>query len=266
MKARAAAMLLLFAPALFAQEQRAYLDLFVNDVQRETVLVRLRGEPIEDALVAVEDLEKAGLHGVAGAREVHEGREYVSLKSLAPQIGFQIDQQALAVRLTARPEMLERQRVDMTPLQRPRELVLHRDTSAFLNYSISGDSAGAFSGAAEVGASLRGTLAYTGLNVLSTGAVVRGLSNVVLDDTARMRRFTFGDASVTPTSTLGGGALLAGLSIPISCGSHCRGWPARSSRLPRSISTSTGCWCGSSSSRPGSSRCATCPCRAAPGR
>src|SRR5437763_823232 len=116
MKARAAAMLLLFAPALFAQEQRAYLDLFVNDVQRETVLVRLRGEPIEDTLVAVEDLEKAGLHGVAGAREVHEGREYVSLKSLAPQIGFEIDQQALAVRLTARPEMLERQRVDMTRL------------------------------------------------------------------------------------------------------------------------------------------------------
>ena len=56
MRARAAALLLLCAPALLAQpgsDQRAYLELFVNDVSRDTVLVYLRGaDTPDDALVA----------------------------------------------------------------------------------------------------------------------------------------------------------------------------------------------------------------------
>ena len=98
MRARAAALLLLGAPALFAQpgsDQRAYLELFVNDVSRDTVLVYLRGaETPDDALVAVDDLEKGGLRGLRGTRELHDGREYVSLRSLAPEIEFRFDPQA----------------------------------------------------------------------------------------------------------------------------------------------------------------------------
>src|SRR3954465_11656040 len=80
-----------------AQDQRAYLDLFVNQAARDSVLVRLRGAPaVDDAFAAAEDLEKAGLHGLQGSREVHEGREYVSLRSLAPALTYEVDTQNLA--------------------------------------------------------------------------------------------------------------------------------------------------------------------------
>src|SRR5512144_1089611 len=103
MRARGLAVLLFCAPALFAQpglDQRAYLELFVNDLSRDTVLVYLRGaDQPDDALVAVADLEKAGLHGVRGTREMHDGREYVSLRSLAPDVVFRFDAEGLAIRV-----------------------------------------------------------------------------------------------------------------------------------------------------------------------
>ncbi|MGZ6141840.1 MAG: fimbria/pilus outer membrane usher protein, partial [Myxococcales bacterium] len=213
---RVVILLLAFGSAALAQpggDQRAYLDLYVNEVQRDTVLVRLRGaEPIEDALVGVEDLEKAGLHGLRGNREVHDGREYVSLGSLAPLVKFALDPQALTVRLTADVSLLEKTSLDLSPIQRPRDLVLRRDASGFFNYSITGASGAGVSGAGELGASLHGNLAYTGFQVGSDGGVVRGLSNLTLDDPARMRRVTLGDA-VTSATALGGVGLLAGVGV-----------------------------------------------------
>ena len=216
MRAGAAALLLLFAPALFAQpgdNQRAYLELFVNEASKDTVLVYLRGGDVpDDFLIAVEDLESAGLHGLGGTREVHDGRPYVSLRSLGPEIRFRYDAQALAVRLTAPPAALDRTTLDLRPVLRPEGMVLRKDTSGFLNYSVSADGNGVFTGAGEVGASLRGNLAFTGFSVLPDHRVVRGLSYVVLDDPERMRRFQVGDAIAISTE-LGGSALLSGLSL-----------------------------------------------------
>lgn len=202
------------AAAALAQpeaDQRAYLDLFVNEAAKDTVLVRLRGAPVEDALVAIEDLEKAGLHGLQGNREVHDGREYVALRSLAPLIKYAIDQQALTIRLTADVSLLEKTTFDMSPLQRPRDLVLRRDASGFLNYSVSGASGVGVTGAGELGASIGGNLAYTGFTA-SSGGLVRGMSNLMLDDPAKLRRVTLGDA-VSSATTLGGVGLLAGVSV-----------------------------------------------------
>jgi len=215
-RARAAALLLLCAPALLAQpgsDQRAYLELFVNDVSRDTVLVYLRGaETPDDALVAAADLESAGLRGLRGTREAHDGREYVSLRSLSPEIEFRFDPQALAVRIVAQPALLEATAIDLRPVVRPPGMVLHRDTSAFLNYSLTADGHGALSGAGEVGASFRGNLGFTGFSVLPDHSVVRGLSYFVLDDPGEMRRLQIGDA-IGLSSELGGSAQLSGVSV-----------------------------------------------------
>lgn len=210
----ALASVLLASAALGQQpDQRAYLDLFVNEVQKDSVLVRLRGgEPLEDALVSVPDLEKAGLHGLGGTREQHDGREYVSLRSLDPLVKFRMDPEALSLRLTAQPQLLEATQLDLRPMRRPAEMVLHRDTSAFFNYSVTGAGSGAFSGAAELGASLGGNLAYSGANVLPDGTVVRGLTNLTLDRPEELRRVVVGD-SYTSSTSLGGAAIVGGISV-----------------------------------------------------
>jgi outer membrane usher protein len=196
-----------------AQDQRAYLDLFVNQAARDSVLVRLRGAPgAEDAFVAVEDLEKAGLHGLAGSREQHDGREYVSLRSLAPALTYQLDTQNLALRVTARTALLETTTLDLRAVRRPADMVLRTDSSAFFNYSVTGTGEGAFSGAAELGMSYQGALLFSGGNVLPDGTVVRGLTNLTLDSPGSMRRVVVGDA-FAQSSSVGGSALLAGASL-----------------------------------------------------
>src|SRR2546426_1013989 len=216
MRRGVAALLLFWAPALLAQpglEQRAYLELFVNDGSRDTVLVYLRGaDTPDDALVAVADVENGGLRGLRGNREMHDGREYVSLRSLAPEVEFRFDPQALAIRIVAQPAMLETIAIDLRPVVRPTGMVLHRDTSGFMNYSLTADGRGTFSGSGELGASLRGNLAFTGFSVLPDHSFVRGLSYLVLDDPSEMRRIQLGDA-IGFSSDLGGTAQLSGISV-----------------------------------------------------
>ncbi len=196
-----------------AQDQRAYLDLFVNQASKDSVLVRLRGAPtVEDAFVAVEDLEKAGLHGLSGLREQHEGREYVSLRSLAPAVTYELDTQNLALRVTAKTALLETTTLDLHSMRRPADMVLRTDSSAFFNYSVTGTGEGAFSGAAELGLSYKGALLFSGGNVLPDGTVARGLTNLTLDSPSSMRRVVVGDA-FAQSSSVGGSSLLAGVSV-----------------------------------------------------
>jgi outer membrane usher protein len=196
-----------------AEDQRAFLELIVNDAPQDATLVRLRGtDGTADALVAVQDLERAGLRGLRGAREQHEGREYVSLLSLAPEVQFKVDSQALALHLTARPELLQATQLDLRTLQRPADMVFHADTSAFFNYSATATAQGQYSGALELGGSYRGDLVYTGANVAPDGRVVRGLSNLTLDSPQDLRRIVVGD-SFAGSSGLGGSLILGGVSV-----------------------------------------------------
>lgn len=196
-----------------AQDQRAYLDLFVNQDAKDSVLVRLRGVgAIDDALVAVEDLERSGLRGFSGAREQHDGREYVSLRSLGPAVTYEVDTKNLALRIVARAQMLETTRLDLLSLRRPQDLVLRTDGSAFFNYSATGTGEGAFSGAAELGVSYKGALLFSGGNVLPDGTVQRGLTNLTVDYPSEMRRVVVGDA-FAQSSSVGGSVLLAGVSV-----------------------------------------------------
>ena len=71
------ALVLVAAAARGAQDQPVYVELFVNEAAKDNVLVRLRGD---DVLAAVDDLQRAGLTGFAGAREEIDGKAYVALR------------------------------------------------------------------------------------------------------------------------------------------------------------------------------------------
>src|SRR2546421_682122 len=110
------------------------------------------------------------------------------------------------------PALLARTEIDLRSSLRPEGMVLRRDTSGFLNYSVTADGNAIVTGAGEVGASLQGNLAFSGFSVLPDHRVVRGLSYLVVDDPDRMRRLQVGDA-IAVSSALGGSAQLAGVSF-----------------------------------------------------
>ncbi len=190
-------------------DARAPLDLYVNGARRDAVLVVLRSG---DALVRVEDLEAAGLRGFAGRREAVEDRVHVSLASLAPDVRYELDEAALALRVTAAADLLGRSAIDLRSTRRPPGLEVRGDASGFLNYSVQLRTDQRVSGFAEAGASQGGRLLYSSGQLLTDGTAVRGLSSLTLDDVGSLRRIVLGD-SFASSSALGGGVLLGGVSL-----------------------------------------------------
>jgi len=211
--------LLLFLPLLLAlvapsravsaqPAELAILQLSVNQVERGEVVVMLRGT---DILVRVVDLERAGVRGFAGRREAVGGVAHVSLASLAPAVTFEMDERALALRLTATPSLLPTTVQDFLR-SRPPGLIHTDDTSAFLNSSVSGLDFERYTWTGEGGLSIRNTLLYGTAFRDELGVFSRGLTRFTVDDRARLVRYLVGDR-FDSTGPLGGGLLIAGLSV-----------------------------------------------------
>jgi outer membrane usher protein len=195
-------------PPPAAEQQRALLDLVVNEVPKGQVYSLVRAG---DLLILVDSLEKAGLHGFGGRRETVNGQVFVSLVSLAPRVTYKFDEAGLTIRVTAPPEMLGSVRIDIKNSQRP-EFTYSRATSAFLNYGVNWLENSGYSLTAEAGLSVRGALATTTFTRNEAGALVRGLSSVVIDDRARLRRITAGDSYIGDR-LLGGSVFMGGVRV-----------------------------------------------------
>jgi outer membrane usher protein FimD/PapC len=91
------------AKRLEGPDQSALLDLHLNGLRKLETLVTLRGD---DVLVRPADLQAAGLAAHAGKLLEDSGETLVSLKSLAPKVAFEVDESALALRLTVEPAAL----------------------------------------------------------------------------------------------------------------------------------------------------------------
>jgi len=196
------------ASAQPSETERAILQWSVNQVERGEVVVFLRGP---DVLLRVVDLERAGVRGFAGRRETFGGEVYVWLASLAPAVTYEVDERALVLRVSAGPSLLATNVQDF--LQgRPEGLTYTKDTSAFLNSSITGIDFDRYTWTGEAGLSIRNALLYSTAFRNEDGVFSRGLSNFTVDDRERLIRYLVGDR-VDTTGPLGGSALLGGLSI-----------------------------------------------------
>ena len=194
--------------ATSGEDLGAVFALQVNEIAKGDLLAVLRGR---DVLVSVAGLEAAGLRGFAGRREVIGGAVYVSLLSLTPAVGFTIDGRDVALKLTVSPDRFGPTRRDLG-VGAPPGMILSRDSSAFLNYSLTSSDLETISGFGEAGWNVRGNLLYSSVSRGADGAFVRGLTNFTADDPSRLRRWTFGD-TFAETGSLGGGAFVGGVSL-----------------------------------------------------
>ena len=199
--------LLLYSSPARAQNQRAVLELVVNQVSAGESIVVLRGS---DVLVPADALVKAGLDGLKGEREDIGGTSLVSLSSLAPNISFRLDESELRLYITANPDLLGQQ-VHNLFMGAPADLVYKADTSGFVNYAVNYSTGGRLELFAESAVSLKGALVYNTVSTMGPSAT-RGITSVSFDQKARMRRWTFGD-SLGYTGPLGGDAWIAGISV-----------------------------------------------------
>jgi outer membrane usher protein len=204
------ALLGLTGPAIAqpSETERAILQVSVNGIERGEVVVVLRSP---DVLVRVVDLEQAGLIGFGGRRETIGRDVYVSLISLAPAVTYELDERALALRLTAAPSNLTTTIQDFLQ-SRPPGVVYSQDPSAFLNTSMTGIDFDRFTWTGEGGLSIRNTLLYGTAFRDERGVFSRGLTSFTVDDRERLVRWLVGDR-FDSTGPLGGSANLGGFSV-----------------------------------------------------
>ena len=195
-----------------AQDQKAILELTVNHVSQGEIFVILRQS---DILVRTSDLEKARLQGFSGIRETINNEIYVSLVSLAPNVSYEYDENNLALRITAQPQLLGSTSVNLGQ-EPPKNLVYSKDTSAFFNYAFNvpfnGQAFNNYTFSGEAGLSLNGNLLFSSFSRKGDGSFLRGLTNLTIDSPKNLNRLVIGDTFAN-TGNLGGGLLLGGISF-----------------------------------------------------
>ena len=193
---------------LAAAPERAVMPVSINEVDQGTwLLVLLDG----DVLTRVQDLEKARLRGFAGRRESFHGEEFVDLGSLAPEVHFVFDTEALTLKLTVPPSYFGSTTLSLADGP-PQGIVYSKNTSAFFNYALSGGSFSRIEGFTEAGVSMRGNLLYSSASRSAEGDVIRGMTNFTIDDRDHLRRWVVGDAYAS-AGGLGGALFLGGVSV-----------------------------------------------------
>src|SRR5262249_34454458 len=200
--------LFLFAKALLAADQRAILELSINEVKKGEVVVFLREL---DVLVSVKDLEAAGLKSFAGQRENISGDDYVLLASLAPEISFKLDERDLTLSLAAQPSLLGYNLLEIQQ-NKPTAIVYSDVTSGYFNYAVNLRDFKRTDAFGELGITIKNSLLYSGILRNGDGSIVRGLSNLTVSNRQSLNRTVLGDRLIS-SDLLGGSLVMGGVSF-----------------------------------------------------
>lgn len=198
--------------------QQLVLPWRLNTIPKGDVLVLMEGE---DIWMRVSDLQNSGLTGstwdalaasatAAGVRTL-QGEPAVALRSLAPMVNYLFDEAELTLAVTADPRLLPVSSLAATG-NRPPNIEYHKDTSTFFNYAISATELSQFALSGETGTSFRGNLIYNAFSRATDGTFNRGISQLIIDDQKRLRRWTVGDGTAS-SDALGGSALIGGVTV-----------------------------------------------------
>ncbi len=192
-----------------AAEESLILPFVANGVRRGEAFVVLSDD---DVWMDIAALSGAGINvGSAGERAAREGRQLVSLRSLAPLVSYEVDLGALELRIQADPSMLGVTTITKES-NRPADLEVLASRGGFLNYRATLQSFDDVSGFVDGGWSLGGHLVYSSALLDPDGDFRRGTTNLIVDQPGRMRRVTFGDAFAR-TDQLGGNAQIGGVTL-----------------------------------------------------
>jgi outer membrane usher protein len=207
---------LVLVPSGVRGDETVPLKIILNTEDKGEYLVDLT--PEGDILLSGTQFRELGFREVDG-KEAMPQESPVSLKSLSPEVTFQINMQEATLLITAAPFLLEKHVISLG-YKRPPGVIHKNENSAFLNYAVSysmGDKFNfrAVSSPSEIGIRIDDYLLYSNFNYTKTDreeTFVRLMTNVTRDDPVNIRRYTIGDFFAF-SGILGGSGLLGGLSI-----------------------------------------------------
>jgi len=175
----------------------------------------------KEVLFRTKDLLEMGFVKIPVKSTVKIGDEdYTPLNSLVPSVKYEIDEKEPAVRITAAPELLKQNTIDLS-YSKPVQLTYPKSNSAFFNYSLSyiADNElkmALFNAFGEAGINVKDYLLFSNFSYSKQrdekGTFVRLQTNLTKDDLANQRRYVLGDFFAL-SGELGGAANLGGLSV-----------------------------------------------------
>ncbi len=202
----AAVIVLIVADVAAQVAQRALLPVKVNEIAQGEVFSLVAGD---DVLLPKSFFDGLAIPVAGVTTRQIEGDTYVSLRSLAPKITFNLDPDDLTLSISVDPHLLGHQALE-----------LHRgspavdrggDATAFFNYALSGQRQGTPNLFGELGSSKGNRLLYTGFS-RQNGSLNRGLSFATLDSPKNLRRWTVGDR-IVGNDPLGGTVTMGGVTL-----------------------------------------------------
>ncbi len=152
-----------------------------------------------DFLIKTDDLKEMGITGSEGRTTLIDGKEYMSLKSMAG-VDFTFNEKDISLDIIADPRLFEKTILTMQYPGRS-DVIFTRDSSAFLNYNAayypgSSTNPETFTLTNQIGARAGDILLLSDLSYTKnpdSERFVRLMSNITQDDRKRLNRTVFGD-------------------------------------------------------------------------
>ncbi|HTA38970.1 MAG TPA: fimbria/pilus outer membrane usher protein, partial [Candidatus Acidoferrales bacterium] len=185
---------------------RTFVTLHVNTIEQDETVAILRGD---DVLVPVSIFEQAGVHGLPnGKRETYKNVVYVSLKSLAPDVTFKLDVDALDLNITVTPAHLGSEAYDILH-NRPKGIEYTTGSSSYVNYAVTGSGGSGSSAFVEGGFVHDQDSFHLSFTAASNESFRRGLVYYLASNRDSEISRVVGDANVS-SGDLGGSSYIAG--------------------------------------------------------
>lgn len=208
-------------PTLIVGVRRVFLMVFLNGEKTRDAVVTLDGD---DALIEVSLARELGLvanlstalprgpgETCGPAQDLPGMPPQLSLACLRGHLDFVVDEAAVALRIEARPELFDAHLLRFAA-GRPVGIVDSQDLSALFNWGVRADFDDVASFFGEPALRIGPVLIHSTFDVGTETPFKRGLSRLILDDTARVERWTLGD-TYQSTGELGANLPLAGLTV-----------------------------------------------------
>ncbi len=189
--------------------ERAMLTATVNNSPAGDVVVLMTGR---DVWIELAGLKRVGIKTIFGQRRREYDTVFVSLATLAPDVSFVVDPAELELRLTVAPALLGKTVVAPPGRTAAAGRTASRTKGAFVNYAANWRERGAPRLFAETAFSASGALVSSTLFTVSSGRLIRGLSQAVFDDARHLNRWTLGDRILTG-GELGGALTIGGVVL-----------------------------------------------------